>query len=318
MRLTRLVLTMSFAALAACAAPDDELWVDQGEIVGGTTTTGYLSSVAVMASNQTFRGQVFCSGTVIARRAVLTAAHCMASATARYVMIGSDPEAAGARFVPITDFILHPGYAEGTFEGVSNDIAVLILGENVPDDVVPVPLVPSAPGVGATVRWVAFGHTAFEAGDKGIKRTVVRQVSQVDGALITTGNASCKADSGGSVYVESGAELHLAGEVRGSVTMCTGVSSFISAAHHAAWITSTVEDNGGLGEGPDAGPIPHIDAGPDDPDASPSDHDAGDQPGDGGGGGCGCDVGSAGGAPASGALGLGLGLALLLARRRRG
>lgn len=303
-------LASTALALPGCAADDElTLGADEAAIVGGEATTGYPATVAVMASNQTFRGQVFCTGTLIARRAVLTAAHCKDSATPAYVMFGSDPEAAGARFVAVAENVLHPDYAEGTIEGVSNDVAILILAADAPADVATVPLVAAPPAVGTPVRWVGFGHTAFEAGDKGIKRTTVETVNDVFGALISTANASCKADSGGSVYLETSG-LQLAGSVRGSTSNCEGDSSFVSAATHATWIADTIAEHGGGGTDPDGGPTNGIDAGPNDPDASPGGS------GDGDGGGCGCAVGGA--RTPAGAAGLALLLVagVTLGRRR--
>jgi MYXO-CTERM domain-containing protein len=289
-------------AIGACDA-QPPLAQDEAAIVGGTPTSDYLASVAIMASNQAFRGQVFCSGTLIADRAVLTAAHCTPDPS--YIMIGTDPEAADARFVRVAGTYRDPLYVDGTFEGVSHDDAVLILAEDAPVDVPRIPLASVIPTVGTPVTWVAFGHTYYEAGDKGIKRMASRTVTAADGAIVDTANASCKADSGGSIYVTEADGLHLAGSDRGSLSNCEGDSAFIAARANATFINQMILDHGG---GQSA-----ADGAPPEPDAGTGGGGDDDAPAERNGGG-GCAMGGQGGPGAAWLVGLAL---MLLWRRRR-
>lgn len=257
----------SLILVAACtASPTTErIAARPSAIVGGTETDAYPATVALMASDHAFRGQVFCTGTLIARRAVLSAAHCMDPS---FVMFGNNPELSGATFVPVSSFIRHDLYVEGDLAGIEHDVAIAILSEDAPNDVSPVRVLPAPTSLGVDVTWVGFGHTGYEADDKGLKRTVTHPVTGSLGNLLATANASCRADSGGSVYELVGSELALAGSDRGSASMCTGDSYFVPTSINLDWISATIDANGGRGTG-------DVDAGMPVDDASMPTRDAG-------------------------------------------
>ena len=256
--------------LTACSNVDSGS--QSNAIVGGAETEGYPATVALMASDHAFRGQVFCTGTLIARRAVLSAAHCM---DPTFVMFGTNPELSSARFVPVSSFIRHDLYAEGDLAGIEHDVAIAILGEDAPGDVAPVEIAFDAPALDQDVTWVGFGHTGYEADDKGVKRAVAFPVIGNLGNLLATANASCRADSGGSIFVEEGGSLLLVGSDRGSASMCTGDSYFVPTSVNAAWMMTTIDEHGGGGTAVvDAG-APVVDASNPGDDAGSSREDSG-------------------------------------------
>lgn len=179
-----------------------------------------------------------------------------------YVMFGTDPEADGARFVAVSEYVRNENYLEMDVEGIEHDIAIAILAEDAPSDVPVIELSAVTPTLGTMVQWVGFGHTAYGADDKGIKRTVGYPVSDFLGRLVGTANASCRADSGGSIYVMEGGTLKLAGSDRGSLSMCVGNSYFVPAALYIDWFNTTIDAHGGRGSPTveDAG-VPEADAG---------------------------------------------------------
>ncbi|MBK8172045.1 MAG: trypsin-like serine protease [Sandaracinaceae bacterium] len=253
----------------------------RGAIIGGVETTDFPATVALMASDHTFRGQVFCTGTLIARRTVLSAAHCM---DPTFVMFGHDPEAEGARFVPVAEFVRNPDYLEMDVEGIEHDVALAILAEDAPSDVPVIEIASVIPSNGTNVRWVGFGYTSYGGTDKGIKRTVEHPISSNLGRLVGTVNASCRADSGGSIYMMEGGALKLAGSNRGSLSMCEGDSFFVPSQLYVDWFNTTIDEHGGRG-----GPVTETDGGMSATDAgqsgdggAPADVDGGAAWGDGG------------------------------------
>lgn len=208
-----------FAALAllivaGCSPPQPHRLASA--IVDGAVDTGDAAVVALIARRarcEEADPALLCTGTLIAPRVVLTAAHCLDvfGPEGQYeVLFGASLQDAAARFVVVIGAELHPEYDAATHE---NDLALLRLAQPAP--VTPVALPARAltsADVGLPARAVGFGVTHDAAAPAGIKRTGTLRVSAVtDRAFRATGDPSmtCTGDSGGPVFlgVDGGEQL---------------------------------------------------------------------------------------------------------------
>ena len=213
-------------ALVAGCAPTDEgashLSSRRGDdsILNGQDTSEYPAVVMLMQG-----GQVFCTGTVIAPRKVLTAAHCADSqSVADQIGIGAS-DAAIEQTVPVEKSTPHPSYDSQT---LAFDVAVLTLGEDAP--VAPVALNTSMDDswVGRQIRLVGYGVNdgAAQTGS-GTKRMVDIEIGEVTATHMlytdTGGKSACNGDSGGPALLDDNGNLTVVA-VASYVNMqgCTG------------------------------------------------------------------------------------------------
>lgn len=215
----RLVLGLSLLCLACGEGPLRGMAVQS--IVNGTPDDGDPAVVAL-----TYRGYAFCTGTVIAPRYVVTAAHCLADVpvpmTTCEVFFGSDLAMPGES-IAIAEAIPHPAFdhASPTFE--VNDIAVLRLAS--PTQVPPVRLARAALGpgsIGQEMRIVGFGRTSPDGSVSGVKRQGKAHVLELGGTFFSMSvspSATGKGDSGGPAFtLEEGVEVLAGIHARGNYT----------------------------------------------------------------------------------------------------
>lgn len=217
------------AALAACSdAPGEETGDLASAIHGGSVDTRHAFSVA-LADGQ----GIFCSGTLVSRRVVITAGHCGNSRNVEKVLFGTKGTDA---VVEVERTIRHPEYGSPFRE---NDLRVVGLEADAP--VQPAPLLRetldnSQAWVGPPWTFVGYGREAPGAAF-GTRRAISYPVTSIasgsyvyEGSLVLVDPSEiyhrspdkglCPGDSGGSAFVRRNGVLRLAGVHSRSAPSC--------------------------------------------------------------------------------------------------
>lgn len=208
-----------FCGLLAACAPASRSEEDPAPaanaraIVDGTLDSGDPAVVAIGA-RRIGCGDVLgvrCTGTLIAPRLVLSAAHCVKDprlGSDLEVLFGSDASAPDVRVLRVTAVHTHPDFQA---DGDAADLAVLVLADTAPVPPVSLGSESLAGAVGRSVRIVGFGQTRASGEPPRTKRTGTARISEVHDALflIAPGpSLSCRGDSGGPLFAsESGREV---------------------------------------------------------------------------------------------------------------
>jgi hypothetical protein len=183
--------------LVACAADPESAGVESMAITNGTATDGDPAVVALLLGDTPV-----CTATLISDRVLLTAGHCALPGMRAF--FGSVPGEAGIQ-IDIVDARPHPSFS---FDGLVNDVAVLLLAEPAPAGITPIPLRSSPLGpsfVGVAIRLVGFGATGSAAEDEEPTRkregwSVIESVEESTFAFGPSPSQTCVGDSGGPAF----------------------------------------------------------------------------------------------------------------------
>ncbi len=204
------VLLAAVASVAACQDGSDEVGVASQAIVNGDLSLSDSQVVALV-----YQGKQFCSGTVVGKRTVVTAAHCLPPnidlpLNGIEVFFGSDVASGDGSKLRIVDALANPAW---NLDVVAGDVGVLALAEDAPVAAMPMAYldVTAAGMLGGEARAVGFGITSAEGDGNGTRRTGMVKIDRYDSSSIYMRpgpSATCNGDSGGAlIFKQDGVEV---------------------------------------------------------------------------------------------------------------
>lgn len=215
-------------------------------LVGESETYGPMAPHAVMVLTSGARGAGFCTGVVIGRDVVLTAAHCVAGLAKTMVFFKQNDAPV---FVPPAAIAVHPAYkaeAPRTRER-SIDLALIRTKTPLPEALKPVTLEQTANiALGALYGISGFGLTREGQGASGgvLHWGKLRARAPLSSILLwaedprARGFGACEGDSGGPVFnLETGALIAITSWSEGEgKTHCGKLTQAALIAPQRAWM----------------------------------------------------------------------------------
>ncbi len=194
-------------------------------IVNGSTTSKF-PAVGSMVAISGSQGGSFCSGTLVTKKWVITAAHCVEAADDYwksgwdvYFVFASDVynDSSWQDYAEVKRGIEHPSYNTSSLE---HDLGLLELKTNI-TSITPMPVnraSPTSSWSSKEVTYVGFGITSDNRNDGGVKRTVDVPYYGYDATVIYTYSGDsgtiqniCSGDSGGAALMTLGGTQKLVG-----------------------------------------------------------------------------------------------------------
>lgn len=260
MNFIKTFLLSTFSLVVATCFYPHPAWA----VIGGETTRDSSGVRRFTVAIESSRGEL-CSGVLVQKDVVLTAAHCVVR-NARYRVTGQDTGFKPVSFQAVS-LTLHPEFIPGTTPRTQPgiDLALVKLASSFSDDFTPLdPWQASAIKEGDKLTLAGFG--LLQEGRASTARILrhaellsigslevankVQVLVDPDNKGETLGFGACRGDSGGPVLRSGFAGMQLAGIVSWSSgplhgrvgRACGGLTAVTPVADHARWIAARTED----------------------------------------------------------------------------
>jgi secreted trypsin-like serine protease len=207
-----------------------------------------LSTIAITNEKMLSENKTFCTGTIIRKNVVMTAAHCVneKKADEYFIVFGrtvSQAKKAG-NIYKVLKVKVHKRYISST---LGKDIALILLENNIPQGFEPTPTYGGEINRGDTFRISGFGVTGFgnPSTETGTLRqaTVYLQKIYLRNQLVLkgkNGEDTCQGDSGGPAYIVVDDKMFVAGIT--SWGRSCGIKGYYTDVRlYSDWIDETIE-----------------------------------------------------------------------------
>jgi len=262
-------ISLCLAMTAAATGCDQEQFAAEQEaldfrIVNGGPTNGDPAVAYLVMYNQEQQPFSECTGTLIASKWVLTAAHCISNAAfgnnevaGIAVYFGTDAlQQQDPGFVHLGQAVsatAHEAWDPAGAPDQGNDMALIELAEAPPVEPIPINRSSMADNwIGAPIRLVGWGITGGGQQDSGIKRAVDSQLFGFNEQLISVGSPqsnTCSGDSGGPAFMNVDGQTVVAGVTSFGDVNCQQDGYSMRVDAFAGWIDGVMGNPGAGGNG---------------------------------------------------------------------
>lgn len=229
------------------------------KIINGSLDFSHANVVAVMSQTNS------CTGTIIAPKVILTAAHCVIDGgrflNPREVWVTNSFSDRAFEAAAITQYAVHPGWY--TQEIPPHDVALLLLDRQLQTPAMPMFVANPLSLRGETIQAVGFGVTnGWTQTGGGQKRATTLVISDFfQGGFDATSPSgrqtdTCQGDSGGPAIVTMNGIEYVMGVVSSGPEGCIGLTHYSGLDDKAQWISGVLGQMNGAATPPAAPPQP--------------------------------------------------------------
>ncbi|WP_413582532.1 S1 family peptidase [Bdellovibrio sp. HCB288] len=246
-------LAALLSVMATLATPYSQAIVGGTEVAAGDVLANKV--VLILGTTQT-GGRGYCSGTMIDKDIVLTAAHCFETVIKNYYVIPNinmSPDSGYEREkfnIPVTKWVIHEDYDKPDAK-VFSDIALLKLERAVPEKYTPVKFYDGRSEAAPFAILAGFGKTSESRIDQTYLRFTAKENSEIKidykdqiGTMIMSNGqtkGACEGDSGGPVFYGVNGEFQQVGIISTTVgpdimSTCSGLVIATHLPRFLPWI----------------------------------------------------------------------------------